>query len=306
VSSACVQTFSGNAGQTDAIRDISASSHAATVRAVRVTVGLLRACHPAPALAVTVFAVVLAVALGADAGELALVALAVGSGQLSVGWSNDRIDAARDVAAERADKPVVTGDVTVRVLTGAAATALLVCVVSSLALGVAAGVVHLVAVGAAWAYNLRLKSTVLSFLPYLVAFGLLPAVVTLAVDDAWPPWWVLVTGAVLGVGAHVANTLPDLEDDERLGVRGLPHRLGRARAGVVAALVLLAGTVVVVLGPPGPPTVPALVAAALAAALAVSTVVVSVRAPTSRVPFLAAIGVAAVDVVLLAVAVARL
>ena len=36
----------------------------------------------------------------------------------------------------------------------------------ALACGLLAGVVHLVAVGGGWAYNLGLKRTVLSFLPY--------------------------------------------------------------------------------------------------------------------------------------------
>src|SRR3712207_7375206 len=33
----------------------------------------------------------------------------------------------------------------------------------------------------------------------------------------------------LGVGAHLLNVLPDLEDDAATGVRGLPHVLGPRR-----------------------------------------------------------------------------
>jgi 4-hydroxybenzoate polyprenyltransferase len=36
-------------------------------------------------------------------------------------------------------------------------------------------------------------------------------------------------GAPLVLGLHLADTLPDLEGDRAQGVRGLAHRLGRAR-----------------------------------------------------------------------------
>jgi 4-hydroxybenzoate polyprenyltransferase len=104
------------------------------------------------------------------------------------------------------------------------------------------------------------------------------------------------------VGAHLANVLPDLEDDAATGVRGLPHRLGRTRTSLLAPVVLVAATALVVLGPPGPPTAAGWTGAVAAAGLAVTAVVVALRRTRSRVPFTAAIGVAAVDVVLLVAA----
>ena len=58
-------------------------------------------------------------------------------------------------------------------------------------------------------------------------------------------------GALLGVGAHLVNVLPDLADDAATGVRGLPHRLGARRSSVLAAAVLVGATVVIVVGAPG-------------------------------------------------------
>src|SRR4051794_41833172 len=72
-------------------------------------------CHPGPALAVTVVATLLAVAAGAPAGTVVLVAAAFGVGQLSIGWSNDWLDAARDVAGGRTDKPGAAGAVSAAV-----------------------------------------------------------------------------------------------------------------------------------------------------------------------------------------------
>jgi 4-hydroxybenzoate polyprenyltransferase len=61
----------------------------------------------------------------------------------------------------------------------------------------------------------------------------------------------MAAGGLLGVGAHLLNVLPDLEDDQLTGVRGLPHRLGRSRAGVLAPVVLVVASVLVVAGPAG-------------------------------------------------------
>jgi 4-hydroxybenzoate polyprenyltransferase len=202
--------------------------------------GLVVACHPLPCLAVTAFVAGWAVSVGLPAGRVLLVAVAVLLGQLSIGWCNDAVDAPLDVAAGRRDKPVVMGLVSARLLWVAAGVALAACAVASLALGVAAGVVHLVAVASGWVYDLWLKPTVLSPLPYAVAFGLLPAVPTLAASPAhWPAVGVLAGGALLGTGAHFANTVGDVEQDAATGVRGLPQRIGPS-ASLRASAVLVA------------------------------------------------------------------
>ena len=123
---------------------------------------LVRACHPEPTAAVTVLAATL---VGASGGNPLVAGAAVLSGQLSVGWSNDWVDADRDRAVGRKDKPVVQG-MPVATLRRAALLALRACVPLSLLMGRYAGAAHLVAVASAWLYNARLKSTVLSFLPY--------------------------------------------------------------------------------------------------------------------------------------------
>src|SRR3954471_8758199 len=204
--------------------------------------GLVVACHPLPCLAVTAFAAGWALSAGLPGPRAGLVALAVLLGQLSIGWCNDAVDAPRDLAAGRPDKPVPAGLVTARQVAFAAAAALLACVVASLALGVAPGIVHLVAVASAWAYDLVLKPTPASPLPYAVSFGLLPAVATLAATPPhWPPAGVMVGAALLGTGAHFANTVGDAEHDAVTGIRGMPQRIGPvASLRVSAVLVVLA------------------------------------------------------------------
>ncbi|MFI1164615.1 UbiA family prenyltransferase [Streptomyces sp. NPDC020801] len=258
---------------------------------------LLRSCHLEPALAVTVFVTALAVTAGRGVAGSAAVAAAVLAGQLSVGWCNDAADAQRDTACGRRDKPVATGELPPRAAAVAAGTALGLCVPLSLLNGAAAGAAHLGGmVAAGWTYNLRLKHTVLSPLPYATGFGSLPAFVTLGLPSpCWPAWWAVTAGALLGVGAHLANVLPDIENDLTTGVRGLPQRLGRPACRWLAPFVMLAAVGVVVAGPPGAVQISDWVLAAVAAIVAVAGTAVP-SAAHSRWPFRAAIAVAGIAV----------
>ncbi|WP_262282731.1 UbiA family prenyltransferase [Micromonospora sp. MA102] len=266
--------------------------------------GLVRASHPEPAAAVTVVAGLLARAVGHGAGGVAVVSLTVLASQLAVGWSNDLIDADRDATVGRTDKPVATGAVSRRVLARATVPAAVATPLLALALGPAAALCATLGLVAALLYNWPLKSTPVSVLPYAVSFGALPAFVVLALPGTpAPPVWLVAAAALLGAGAHFANVLPDLADDARTGVRGLPHRLGPAGSRAAAAGLLLAATVALVVGPPGPPSWAGL--AAVAAAVGVPAVGWYVgRTPTGTgarpvAAFRAVLVVALIDVVLL-------
>ena len=195
-------------------------------RVLTSTAGLLRASHLPPTVAVVALTTGLAALNGrAEIGCIA-VAVAVLSGQLSTGWSNDWFDAERDRSVGRTDKPIAAGLVTVSTVRTASFLALVACVPLSLLSGWRATAVHLVAIGSAWAYNAGLKGTILSALPDGPSFAMLPAVVTLAPPtQAWPRPGLMAAACLLGVGAHFINTLADRDDDHATGVRGLPQRM---------------------------------------------------------------------------------
>lgn len=258
--------------------------------------GLALTCHPVPTAAVTVLALVLAVGAGGP-GQVVVVVAAVLAGQLVIGWDNDLRDAARDLAAGRTDKPLASGDLRPLTVRAARGLALLLVVVLSLWSGSWLGLVlHVgLVVGSGLAYNAGLKATLWSAVPYAVAFGTLPAFVWLSVGKGAAPWWVVTVGALLGVGAHLLNVLPDLEDDVRAGIRGLPHRLGRRRSRLLAPVLLVTGTVLLALAPPGDAPVWGWVVVGIAVLLAVPA-----ATARGRLPFLAAIGIALLNVVALA------
>jgi len=261
---------------------------------------LLRTAHLLPSIAVTAFTTAAAGAAGRSAGGCLLVAAAVASGQLSIGWSNDLLDRHRDEQAGRGDKPLATGEVSHGLVTRACALAVILCIPLSLASGPAAGSAHLVAVAGGWAYNLGLKRTVLSALPYAVSFGLLTAFATLGLPGhPWPQPWALGAGALLGVGAHFLNVVPDVDQDLAAGVRGLPQRLGARRSAVLGAVLLWVACGLVVLGPGAPVPGWALAGLGVAALTASSAGVLGRRRTTSRAPFLLAVATAAVAVSLI-------
>lgn len=261
---------------------------------------LLRASHPEPSALVTLIAVVLAARTGRSPAGVIAVGAAVAAGQLSVGWHNDWLDADRDIAAARRDKPVARGEISRAAVRKAALIALVVTVPLSLASGPPAAGAHLAAVALAWAYNARLKATAASFVPFAVAFALLVAFVTLGDTPAsWPSWWALGAAALLGCGAHLVNAAPDLADDLAAGVRGLPHHLGRATSVRAALCLLVVASALVSFGPGRPGWAAGIALGAVAVAMGVG-LVLGAR-PGSRWLFRSVLLVAGIDVVELVV-----
>lgn len=211
---------------------------------------LIAAAHPGPTIVVTLVATSLGLVSGLPAVTVAVLAAMVLTNQLSIGWSNDALDAARDRADGRADKPVARGDLPERTLLALALSAAIIAVVLSLVLGPPVAAVHAVFLVAGWAYNLGLKRTLAATLCYAVGFAMLPLLVTFAASPpAGAAPWAIGMGALLGIAAHFANVLPDLTDDRTHGIIALPHRLGARASAALALGALVATTALGVIGP---------------------------------------------------------
>lgn len=211
---------------------------------------LALSCHPGPVLAISGGVTALAWSAGRGPAGTAWSGLAVLAGQLSIGFSNDYLDRAADLAAGRRDKPVAAGRVPARLAAAAAAVTLVFSAAFSVATGPRAGLIQLATVAAGWAYNLGLKRTLWSVVPFIPGFGLIPAFVTLGLPGhPWPAWWATAAGAILGMGVHFANVLPDLPADLATGVRGLPQRLGGRISRATAGILLSAATAVLAVAP---------------------------------------------------------
>jgi 4-hydroxybenzoate polyprenyltransferase len=262
--------------------------------------GLLKSTHPIPSLAVTALTVLFGLSYLLPFQHLVLIGLCVLAQQFSVGLSNDWLDYERDKSVDRQDKPTARGEVSVKLVRNASITAGIAALALSLILGLPATLMMVLMLVVGWSYNLGLKSTGFSLVPYAIGFGILPVFVTLSFQQPQlPSWWVIVAASLLGISAHFANALPDLLDDKKTGVRALPHILGqRASAQVIAGTAILATTIVVTQSPSLNPAI-ALIGFALTVGLAVAASALALRPKPPRVIFYLLIAASFVNVVLL-------
>jgi 4-hydroxybenzoate polyprenyltransferase len=185
----------------------------------------------------------LAVIAGGRPDVVARLAGAMLAIQVGIGAINDVADADRD-AAVKPGKPIPAGQVGSGLARSVAVSALAFGL--GLAATVSPGPAALAAAGAAagLAYDLRLKGTVLAWLPFAVGIPLLPLFAWFGARQELPPALVVAAALAIPAGAAlaIANALPDLERDGRSGVRSAATILGRRRAGrVVAGLQLVVG-----------------------------------------------------------------
>ena len=206
-------------------------------------VGLLKAAHFGPTVLVVGITFVLALTQF-SIGEAAFIALAFLLGQLVVGWTNDLVDFPRDKAAERFNKPLVAGTITESTLKICVAIALVSALIVSLLspLGISGSAIHFLALLSATAYNVKLKSTVLSVVPYVFSFGALPWAIYLAAGTQ-PPTWIVLGFILFASAFHFLNVLKDLESDVAQQVMGLPQVIGRKKSIVTATILAVLGIV---------------------------------------------------------------
>jgi 4-hydroxybenzoate polyprenyltransferase len=207
--------------------------------------GLKQACHFGPTLIVT------AIAFGFGAyywweGPAYVIAFTVATGQLVVGWSNDLYDFKDDLAHNRTNKPLVSGLITPQYLMKWLRFMVPFSFIANLLgpLGIKGGLVYMLGIAWGVAYNVYFKFSVLSPLPYAIAFAALPSSIAIS-KDINPPVWMWLGGALFGMAAHFINVIKDMKQDQVSGIEGLPQRLGTMKSIVVAGLLIAAGLFII-------------------------------------------------------------
>jgi 4-hydroxybenzoate polyprenyltransferase len=206
----------------------------------------LRAAHFGPTVIVTVTTFLLSLSQYSLIDSIR-VAIAIFAGQLVVGWSNDFIDAPLDIAAQRTKKPIVNKEINPEQLKKTIFGALFVALILSLfsPLGLTGTLIHFLGILSATIYNFKLKPTILSPLPYIISFGLLPWAIYLPAGNQ-PPLWLFIDFMLIAVAFHFFNVLKDFQWDINQGVLGLPQRLGR-NASLVISISLVVSAVLVLI-----------------------------------------------------------
>jgi 4-hydroxybenzoate polyprenyltransferase len=179
----------------------------------------------------------------AGAGSPAAGGRAVGLGlamfclQASIGTVNDIVDLERDRGA-KPGKPLPRGLVGRPTASFVAALGLLAGLGLSALIEPRAAGVAVVGLGLGYAYDLRLKASRWSWLPFALGIGLLPVYAWLGATGSIPAVFglLLPMATLAGASLALANQLADDERDRQVGLRTAVGSLGRARAWAVSAL----------------------------------------------------------------------
>jgi 4-hydroxybenzoate polyprenyltransferase len=108
-----------------------------------------------------------------------------------------------------------------------------------------------------------------------------------------------MAAALLGVSAHFANVLPDMQADKLTGVRALPHLMGQRLSAIVISLSALLATVLVVTQSRNLPAETAAVGLGATVLLVVVASLLSLRKQPPRIAFFLLVLASLVNVILL-------
>ena len=205
--------------------------------------GLLKAAHFGPTLIVTTISFGFGTYYWWE-GPAYVIAFGVFTGQLVVGWSNDLYDFDDDLKHQRSKKPLVSGLITKQYLQKWLRFMVPFSFIANLLgpLGIKGGLVYMLGIACGVAYNFYFKFSILSPLPYAIAFAALPSSVAIS-KDINPPMWMLLGGALFGMAAHFINVIKDMDQDQASGIKGLPQRLGKVKSIAAAAVLIALGIV---------------------------------------------------------------
>jgi 4-hydroxybenzoate polyprenyltransferase len=196
--------------------------------------------------------------------------------QLGIGTVNDIVDAPRD-AGRKSGKPIPAGLVSPSAARVLAIACFAVGLILATTVSIATGLLAVVGIAVGLAYDLRLKGTAWSWLPFAVGIPILPVFGWIGVTGTLPTAFLVLVPAAVGAGAALAigNALVDVERDRAASVSSIAVALGPAQAWRVA-VALLASILAAAVG-----------SAALVGGGRVAIAAITV---TGSIPVLAAIG----------------
>jgi 4-hydroxybenzoate polyprenyltransferase len=199
--------------------------------------GFIYLLHPGPSVLVTAtFVAIAGLAQGAVPSaslgvRLVLLMLPI---QFAIGVTNDVADVRAD-AAMKPYKPLVRGLVGWRTARALAAVLALAGLVAAATINLPTLALAAGGLGAGLLYDLGLRETPLSWVPWWAGISILPLAAYASVGALAPRLLVLLPLSLLvALALHCANALPDIASDRAAGRMSLPVLLGVRRSRVVA------------------------------------------------------------------------
>ena len=209
--------------------------------------GLVRLTHPFPSLLDGGATLAIALLAGGRPFDALRLGAAMVALQASIGTINDLVDVPRDTG-RKPGKPIPAGLVGPTTAAALALIAAAVGLVLSLPSGLATGVVAVAILAVGLLYDLWLRGTAWSWLPFALGIPLLPVFAWLGATGRVPELFLVLvpTAFISGAGLAIANALADVERDAEAGVRSVARHMGPA--GAWTAHAMLQATVVAVAG----------------------------------------------------------
>lgn len=209
--------------------------------------GLIRLVHPFPSVLDGVVVGAVAVLAGAATVDALRLGVAMTSLQFGIGATNDIVDAPRD-AGHKPGKPIPAGLVGRPTAIAIAAAAFVAGLVLSAVSGPAMLALAAVVIGIGLAYDLVLKGTAWSWVPFAVGIPILPVFGWLGAAGTLPAVFGLLVPVAVAAGAAlaIANALADVERDLAAGAASIATALGSRRAWAIQAGLIVASVAVAV------------------------------------------------------------
>src|SRR4051794_30758064 len=204
-------------------------------------VGWVRLTHPFPSLLDGIVVGAVAAIAGAGADRIVVLAVSMTLLQLGIGTTNDVVDAPFD-AGLKPGKPIPAGLMPREAAAALAIAWFIAGAVAAATAGVGIAGVALVVIAVGLTYDLWLKGTAWSWLPFAIGIPILPVYGWLGARGSLEPAFAVLVPAAIIAGAALAigNSIVDIERDVAAGRTSVAARLGRPRAAWAAAGLLLA------------------------------------------------------------------
>ncbi len=213
-----------------------------------IVLGFFLLSHPLPVLLHIVGVTVFTLLAAWPRPIWNIIALVIGAHtamQISIAMINDYCDRRADAVSKKS-KPIPRGLVYPREALIGGLFMIVVMVMLLLLLNPLALVISLGYLTLGQGYNLGLKSTPLSGIVFALAMPLIPLYAFAAVGRTLPVlFWLVPLGFLLGVALNLANSLPDLEEDELNRARTLAVVLGVKRSFLACQLLIVLSTVLI-------------------------------------------------------------
>ena len=199
--------------------------------------GLVRVGHPFPSVLDGLVVAAVAIVAGAGLGTALRLGLAMTALQVAIGALNDLRDAPLDTG-RKPGKPIPAGAVRPAAAAAIVAGGLAVGLLLSAMSGPSTLLVALAGAGIGFAYDLWLKGTPWSWLPFAAGIPLLPLFAWLGGTGSLPDALLALVPPAIAAGAALAigNALVDVERDRAAGVRSVATALGPTMAWASQAI----------------------------------------------------------------------